>query len=348
MIVVLVWGAPDLPCTNGDHQGVEMKSRRVRVTLILVLLTTALTLSGLVGSGVFGATYEAAFLENADPTDAIKGQVITSAPLNPGGAPVQVQVFSPTEDPVEGLTVTRQFAAGSATTIPANISGNVATTDSVGIAEFPALTISAANEPTFTDYQFEAVVTAPPPVITVAAALAAAPPLSEPFDIWDAGCSSPCTGNLKNSSQSYRATDGLLTLTDGSSSDLPNFECQGYTPILASHVFSHATTGTDPVFVTSKISKAEMKAVANNGQVFIMWCVGLKTEGPWLNNGAPHTLVDANGSAPGGALYVGLAPKCPKTSPASAAPCIVKQKADPAGGNITTGWLPGGDPPRRT
>ena len=51
---------------------------------------------------------------------------------------------------------------------------------------------------------------------------------------------------------------------------------------------------------------------------------------------------------PGGVLYVGFAPACPQANPSAFAPCIVSQTGDGNGGNITTGWLPGGDPPRRT
>jgi hypothetical protein len=47
-------------------------------------------------------------------------------------------------------------------------------------------------------------------------------------------------------------------------------------------------------------------------------------------------------------LYVGLAPKCPTANPSGSAPCIVSQNSDGKGGSITLGWLPAGDPPRRT
>ena len=318
-----------------------VSSRRIRFTSLFIALMAALAVT-LLAPGAFGAVYTATF--TVDPSDAIKGHVITSDPLNDTGPNVAVQVSSPSEDPVGGLTVTLEFAEGSATTT--NISGNVETTDAdTGVATFDELTIGKANEPTFTDYQFEAVVSAP--IVPLGAALAATPPLSEPFDIWDAGCASPCTGNLKNNTQSYKATDGLLTLTDVSPDDLPNLECPGQTLVLDEHIFSHATTGDDAVFVTSRISKVEMKAAANNGQVFVKWCVGLKDPAAWEHNGAAFDRQDTNGDGTDD-LYVAFAPKCPKTNQASFAPCIVKQKADPAGGNVTTGWLPGGDPPRRT
>ncbi len=318
-----------------------MRSKTVRFTSLFIALMAALVVT-LLAPGAFGAVYTATF--TVDPTDAIKGHVITSSPLDDAGPNVAVQVSSPSEDPVGGLTVTLEFAEGSATT--PTLSGNVETTDAdTGVAIFDELTIGKANEPTFTHYQFEAVVSGP--IITLGAALAATAPLSEPFDVWDAGCVAPCTGNLKNNTQLYKATDGLLTLTDVSPDDLPNLECPGQTLVLGDHIFSHATTGDDAVLVTSKISKLEMKKVANNGQVFVKWCVGLKDKAKWDHNGAVYEQQDTNNDGIDD-LYVAFAPKCPKTNQASFAPCIVKQKADPAGGNVTTGWLPGGDPPRRT
>jgi hypothetical protein len=78
------------------------------------------------------------------------------------------------------------------------------------------------------------------------------------------------------------------------------------------------------------------------------WCVGLKAPDAWIRNGAPYTVQDMNGSASGGILYVAMAPKCLKPNPSSYAPCWVTQTSDNAGGGFITGWLPGGDPPRRT
>ena len=57
---------------------------------------------------------------------------------------------------------------------------------------------------------------------------------------------------------------------------------------------------------------------------------------------------DTNGPAPGGMLFVGIAPPCPNANPQNSAPCIVSQNGDGNGGSFTLGWLPGGDPPRRT
>jgi hypothetical protein len=48
----------------------------------------------------------------------------------------------------------------------------------------------------------------------------------------------------------------------------------------------------------------------------------------------------------GTTFYVALAPKCP--SKKMMPPCILSRMSDGAGGAIITGWLPGGDPPRRT
>jgi hypothetical protein len=328
-----------------------MSSRKRRFISWLIPFAGVLVLAGVIAPFASAQEFTPSFTVN--PTNALKNKVITSQPLVETAAKVKVHVTPPEgfEGSLANITVTLNTVAGDGLHATENISGNEELTDASGDATFPLLKIGETNEPTFTDYQLVAVLSGTPTTTTppIGVAFASEGAYSDTFDIWDAGCPSPCSASLKNNSQAYRATDGILTLTDVSPDDVPNLECEGYTPIIGEHVFSHATTGTDAVFVTSRISKAEMKAAANNGQVFVRWCVGLKSEQPWIHNGAPHELIDVNGGDAGGNLWVGFAPKCPKTAtPSDFAPCIVKQKADPSGGNITTGWLPGGDPPRRT
>jgi hypothetical protein len=75
------------------------------------------------------------------------------------------------------------------------------------------------------------------------------------------------------------------------------------------------------------------------------WCVGLKVPGPW------HFVrqdTNGNGSIGEGDLFVGMAPKCPSKNAMSFAPCYVSKMGDGIGGTFIRGWVPGGDPPRRT
>jgi FlaG/FlaF family flagellin (archaellin) len=326
-----------------------VRSKKVRFMSLFVVLAAALVVSGFIAPGASAeVAYVATFTVN--PSNALKNQVITSDPLNTAGDKVQVQVTSPYEYSTAGLTVTLEFVTGTGFASTGSITGNVENTNVDGYATFSNLKINDTNEATLTDYEFEAVVSGggptsePPPIGAVFASEGA---FSDPFDIWDAGCASPCTATLKNNSQSYRATDGDLFLSALASSDLPNLECPGQTLIFSQDIFTHATSGTAPVFLTSKVSKLEMKRASNNGQAFVKWCIGLKEPDDWDFNGASYTQQDTDGDGTDD-LYVAFAPKCPKTNQAAFAPCIVKQKADPAGGNVTTGWLPGGDPPRRT
>ena len=298
---------------------------------------------GLVGPGAFAQTYVATFI--ADPTDALKNQIITSDPLNPGGDPVQVKVTSD-EVPQGGVVVTLVFAEGSASN--GNLTGNVATTesegDNVGVATFDALKIDETNEPTLTDYQLEATVS----VITIGAALAADPPLSEPFDIWDAGCKgNGCTIGLRDGLESYKSTQNVvLTASSLSTGDL-TLDCPGQKLIFGDVVFTHQTTGSGPVAVTSHITQEDLRAAGTNfGQAHIEWCVGIKPgHTSALNNGGVYVQQDTNGDGTDD-LFVGFAPRCPKKKVVP--PCIVSQVSDRMGGSITKGFLEGGDPPRRT
>jgi hypothetical protein len=126
-----------------------------------------------------------------------------------------------------------------------------------------------------------------------------------------------------------------------------SISCAGQKVIFTNDVFFHATTGSGPVFLVNHITAADQQAApgppGKRG-----WCVGLKSADAWVRNGAPYTEQDVNGSEPGGVLFVAMAPKCLKPNPSSYAPCWVSQVGDDAGGGFISGWLPGGDPPRRT
>lgn len=314
-----------------------MRSQKVRIASVFVSLAAVLALTGLIAPGALGyeGSLNLAFVNQ--PKDAVKDATITSDPFVPGGAPVQVLVQS-YEQGVPNVDVTLGFAEGSAI---GTIHGNTATTGAHGIATFYHLTIGDENEPMFTDYQLVPTAHDSPPVEA-----------SDPFDIWGAGCKAPCSVGLRDNLDSYTSSQtGLLSASSLPHGSLP-IVCAGQTLIFAQDVFVHATDdATGKVFLSSHITRANMKAAANNGQVFVNWCVGLKPdqEQLWIHNGASYSPQDMNGEGtPGGILLVGIAPKCPKTAPKTFAPCITKQKGDGNGGNITEGWLPGGDPPRRT
>jgi hypothetical protein len=336
-----------------------MISRKVRITSLLVLLAGAMAVTGLIAPGAFGQVFTAAF--TVDPSDAIKNHVITSSPFSEAGDKVQVRVT--TTDPeasTQGLTVTLTFRTGSGLATTTSITGNVETTNADGFATFSTLKIGASNEPTLTDYQLEASVTepAPPPIGVV---FAAAPPFSEPFDIWDAGDScgagETCEAVLRGDSvtggaDTYKLFDpGTLGVTELGQTQF-SFDCPGQREIFGSSVFTNMTTDADTptapaaVFLEQHITAADFRdAGANFGRSHVDWCVALDTEAPWRKNGGSFSQVTIGGET----FFVGLAPKCPnkKTAP-SFAPCILSRMSDGFEGAFITGWLPGGDPPRRT
>lgn len=328
-----------------------MRSRKLRIASVFVSLAALLALTGLLAPGALGATagLQLAFVDGRGPTNAVKNETITSAPFDPSGPLVQVQA-TVYESPAGGISVTLKFADGSAT---GGISGNIATTsEGTGIATFPNLKIANENEPMSTDYQL--VATETEPEITIAA-LEPGGPVSGTFDIWGAGDScatgETCHANIRSGRDQYSLnTPGTLGASEFSDTLLPGFSCSGQTQFFAGRVFVHATTDAThpedpgPVFLRSLITRDEMKTVANNGQIFVKWCIGLKDPEPWVHNHTAYVEQTVNGIP----LFVAFAPKCPSKSPKTFAPCITKQRSDGNGGNITEGWLPGGDPPRRT
>jgi hypothetical protein len=329
-----------------------VRSKNVRFTSLFVVLAAALAVSGIISPGAFGLEgYTATF--TADPTAAIKGQTITSVPLDQEGTPVTVEVTPPVEQSANGLTVTLTFATGPGLETTENIDGNVATTDELGVATFDNLTIGDPNEGTLTDYQFIAEVTAPSEVILSGVAFADEAPLSEPFDIWDAGCKgngNGCSILLRNGLDTYNASgNAVLTASSLSQGVLPNLSCPKQRLIFSTDLFSHATDGSAGVSLLSHITKNDFRAAGTNyGQSHVEWCIGLLSSGPWIHNGAAFTQQDTDNDGTLD-LFVASAPKCPKKKTASTfAPCIVSQVSDGKGGSITRGWLLGGDPPRRT
>jgi hypothetical protein len=352
-----------------------MVSRKLRFAIALLPLVLLISLIGFLAPGASAlGTISVEFVDGHQPADAIKGQMITAVPFDPtpsdGETPgpfVEVQVTEDTGEgivPVVGADVTFRLATnGDSETDEPVASGTLTVasevTDADGIATFDtSLSIAQPNEATFTGYELVPQATTPeetsgPFIGAVAfASILTEGPVSSPFDIWDAGCNgggSGCSINLRGGNDAYSVSGDIsLSASDLTGSGL-TLNCPGQTLIFSSHIFSHATLGENgSVFLLSHITRQEMKTASNNGQAHVNWCVGLTSNVKWLHNGARFSLQDTNGTAPGGSLFVGMAPKCPKKNAASFAPCIVSQMSDGVGGNFTRGWLPGGDPPRRT
>jgi hypothetical protein len=289
------------------------------------------------------------------PQDSEAGATIHAADLNQASGLVQVKLVDANGNIITNsnskvtfaLRAGTGFANGSLSVTPQSLAGD-------GIAEFGegTLSIGTPNEPFFTDYSLVPSTTGGGPKIT-------GDP-SAPFDIFGDGEScvgESCDAQTPNGTgtETYAVTTtGTLGASKLAASALPGFSCAvfGQKEIYPGSVFVHVTTETDnndvfaPVLVQSHITKRDMKASTNNGQSHVDWCVGLKTAAAWIANGAAFEQQDTNQDGTLD-LYVGLAPPCPQSNPSSKAPCLVSQTGDGSGGSIVTGWVPGGDPPRR-
>lgn len=325
-----------------------MKFRNVRVATALAAIGLFIGLAGLIAPTALGAGGNS-FRFITQPADAERNATISSADFVSGTNFVQVELIDGSGVRVTNskLIVTFTLATG-----PGLATGNLSVKPQPlvnGVATFGTgtLSIGSLNEPQFTSFALVPKNTKGSPTTG---------PASEGFDIWQDGdsCTDGCETTVRNGNETYSMGGaGILGASQLPASVLANMECDGQKLIFANSVFVHATEdfdspSPDPVFLRNHITKADWKASANNGQAHADWCVGLKTAAPWEHNGGTFTLQDTNGAAPGGELFVGQAPSCPHASPQSFAPCIVSQTGDGAGGSIAMGWLPGGDPPRRT
>jgi hypothetical protein len=329
---------------------VKVADRRIRTALFAVVTTLMISVFAVpMASGAAQNTF--AFVNQ--PQDAEVGETITSSDLVDGTSFVQVKLIDEAGNTVSNDKILVTFVLDSS---PGSASGILEVTPQplvAGVATFGpgTLKIHTENEPQFTGYRLIPRSTKNP-VVTG--------PASDPFDIWEDGesCATgeTCDAFLRGPNGDHYELNaaGTLGASELPSSFLPGLVCPGQAVVFPNSVFSYATTqGTqpadEPVKLTNHISKADWKASANNGQAHAEWCIGLQDEQPWINNGAAHSLIDTNGPlVADGFLWVGLAPRCPSANPEGSAPCIVSQTGDGQGGSTSIGWLPGGDPPRRT
>lgn len=337
---------------DGDHQGVDLVKVKVRSTATMIAVLSAFVIAGLFVPAATAAPGNS-FVFVTQPQDSEVGATIRAADLNQQAAFVQVALVDQDNNLVTtGFGNTRvgfNLAAG-----PGLASGSLSVTPQPlvnGVATFGegTLSIGTANEPFFTSFKLVPVSTRGPQITG---------PASSDFDVFQDGesCAAgeTCDAVIRDGNEVYSVpTVGTLGASQIPSNTLPGLECEGQTEIFANSVFVHVTTeantadGFEPVLLSSHITRKDMKAAAQNGQAHIAWCFGLKAPDAWVNNGADFVQQDTNGDGTLD-LYVAEAPACPTANPSDFAPCIESSNGDGNGGNVTTGWVTGGDPPRRS
>lgn len=340
-----------------------MGSRKLRIASLFVVLAGTLAFSGLFAPGASAEPGDLLVEIVSQPTDTAVDALITNAPFEPDGGAGEsfVQVMVREEqlegDPmaVQGAEVSFVLATGTGlATGTLNVVSRFTNAD--GIATFAPdetsenpLSIEDENQPFTTDYKLIPEAVAPPSDVSISSlegGTQGAP--SDPFDIWGDGCKgNGCEVNLTpgTSEDTYTTSENVGMGASSLALGGTNIFCATQQLIFSSNLFFHATTGNGPVFLVSHISEADRKAAANNGNKVMGWCLGLKTPGPW---NFPRQDTNGNGTIGAGDLFVGMAPKCPKKNASNFAPCTTSQTGDGIGGVFIRGWVPGGDPPRRT
>jgi hypothetical protein len=338
-----------------------MSSRRIRSTSLFVFLVATLVLSGL-GAPASLAQEEGdlvvSIVEGQQPADAGKNDLITATPFDntsPAGGFVQVQVSKYVFDgeslvlvPAgEGEVEVKFRLATGAGLASGTLSVTPELTDGDGIATFDtSLSIAETNDFMATDYQIvpQARYFSEITLLEDGWPFEGGP--SDGFDIWEDGCSGTgCNVNLRSNLETYTAQGNFGLAASQLSANLVN--CPTQRVIFSGKTFFHVTTGdeSEVVRLETHITRADMKAAANNGQRHVGWCIGLESSDPWDHNGAAYTEQTIGGKT----FFVAMAPKCPnkKTAP-QFAPCVVSQSGDNDGGSFIRGFVLGGDPPRRT
>jgi hypothetical protein len=286
------------------------------------------------------------------PRDAKQDNLITGDPFQGGTNKVEVQLLDGNGAPLPSTTYPVSVTFSLVTTgvdehgqglVDGTLSVTPENTDVNGIATFDTqLSIAEKNEPEFTSYSLL-------PQTTTDAGPTISGTQSNGFNIWETQCNTTggCPVSLRGSNDLYTSpAEGDLSASQLVGA-LPNLTCQGQTLIFSNNVFVSEFAGSGSVFLKSHVTRADMKASANNGQAHVQWCIGLPYQ--WTaKSGLVTQTTDTNGDgSPLGDLYVGLVPACPNANPAGSAPCISRQYGDGHGGSYTEGYLPG-DPPRRT
>lgn len=345
-----------------------MRSKAAQMLLVLAPLTMVVVANGLTSPVAFGQEgLELRIIRQ--PADALVNETITSIPLNPNSGFVQVKATQTTEvgtAPAPGVFVSFELATG-----PNLATGDLHVipqqTNASGVATFGSgtLSIGTANESTLTNYKLIAIATEPPvgsDVVTVTEAVVMSAP-SRAFDIFQDGCKgSGCSVELRGGLAVYTTTQNVrLMASEVSASELPGMQCRNQLLVFAQSVFVHETSGSGAVRLVNHITFTDLTGGGGGGGTVLAtssepddddgprigWCVGTKTRRPWENNGGSFRRQDTNGDGTLD-LFVGIAPRCPESNPQAFAPCIVSRRSDGEGGIILTGFVPGGDPPRRT
>ncbi|HET6792667.1 MAG TPA: hypothetical protein VFI35_13965 [Actinomycetota bacterium] len=328
---------------------------------MLVLLVGTLVVSGLVAPASLAqeeGDLVVSIVEGQQPTDAGRNDLITASPFDstsPADGFVQVEVskyISVEEELVlvpaeEGEVEVKFRLAEGAGLAEGTLSVSPELTDEGGIATFDtSLSIAETNDFMATDYKIVPQARYASEITLLEEGWPFEGDPSDGFDIWEDGCSGTgCNVNLRSNLETYTAQGNFGLAASQLSGELVT--CPTQRVIFSNKTFFHVTTGdeSEVVRLETHITRADMKAAANNGQRHIGWCIGLESPDPWEHNGAAYTPQTIGGKT----FYVALAPKCPnkKTAP-QFAPCIVSQSGDNDGGSFIRGFVLGGDPPRRT
>lgn len=347
-----------------------MRSSKLRIASVFIFLMGTLAVSGLFAPGASALDGDLHVSIQSGPSDAAAGELITALPFDPtGGIDGEFVTVHVLVEEFDGETTTFRNAGlgevevkfrlatgadlleGDDPAAAGTLTVGTALTDENGVATFDgSLSITPPNQPFTTNYYLVPQARYASEITLLEEGWPFEGTRSERFDIWGDGCSGEgCDVSLSpglSSTDTYTTTENVGMGASEIGLGGTTINCPTQRVIFSNDLLFHATTGTGPVFLVSHITREDMKAAVNNGQKHVGWCVGLKNNGgPW---GFPQQ--DTNGT-PGlqaDDLYVGLAPRCPRRNAMDFAPCFVSKMSDDNGGSIITGWLPGGDPPRRT
>jgi hypothetical protein len=335
---------------------VKLATPRWRMSFVL---TALVLLAGLVVPAA-GAAVKSQILFLTHPADTEVNATITAVDLPdpPTTQFVTVKVVDGMDRPLANKTVSFKLVTDDGASAK-GLHVIPQLTNASGVATFGpgTLSISVLNEPKFSPYRLIP--------ITVKGTFITGP-ASDPFNIWEDGDScgggGECTAALRGKTSSggvdtYTFTSpgaGTLGASQLPASAYPSFPpsgaCEGQRVIFARSAFVNVSTESattpGPVFLTSHITRQDFRnAGADFGQAHVEWCIGLETAEAWGET--PNRGWDGDGDGDFD-LFVAFAPPCPNLNPSLSAPCITDQRSDGAGGSITEGFIPGGDPVRRT